>query len=226
MLKFSKLALLSALLAVTATAQAAEEKSAALVNGVSIPQSRVDLRVKVATTQGGQTDSPELRKAVREDLINLEVISQAASKIEGLGQLGERIGAGEVILCGGAVNSPQLLQLSGIGAPEHLQTAGVPTLHALDPHKLVRSLEDLSVLTHAQIVLHASLARKASNPFLGFNRIDFPQSDPPEWRKFVTLRQAEGKVQVGELPLGYWGNLKENYEAHNRDYQGVHDAKT
>jgi peptidyl-prolyl cis-trans isomerase C len=79
MLKFSKLALLSALLA-AATVQAAEEKSAALVNGVSIPQSRVDLRVKVATTQGGQTDSPELRKAVREDLINLEVISQAAVK--------------------------------------------------------------------------------------------------------------------------------------------------
>ena len=80
MLKFSKFALLSALLAVNATAQAAEEKSAALVNGVSIPQSRVDLRVKVAATQGGQTDSPELRKAVREDLINLEVISQAAVK--------------------------------------------------------------------------------------------------------------------------------------------------
>jgi peptidyl-prolyl cis-trans isomerase C len=79
MLKFSKLALLSALLA-AATVQAAEEKSAALVNGVSIPQSRVDLRVKVATTQGGQTDSPELRKAVRDDLINLEVISQAAVK--------------------------------------------------------------------------------------------------------------------------------------------------
>ncbi len=80
MLKFSKLALLSALLAGAATVQAAEEKSAALVNGVSIPQSRVDLRVKVATTQGGQTDSPELRKAVRDDLINLEVISQAAVK--------------------------------------------------------------------------------------------------------------------------------------------------
>jgi peptidyl-prolyl cis-trans isomerase C len=80
MLKFSKLTLLSALLAFTATAQAAEEKSAALVNGVSIPQSRVDLRIKVATTQGGQTDSPELRKAVRDDLINLEVISQAAIK--------------------------------------------------------------------------------------------------------------------------------------------------
>jgi len=85
MLKFSKLALLSALLAITAGAQAADEKSAAdkpsaLVNGVSIPQSRIDMRVKVATTQGGQTDSPDLRKAIRDDLINLEIISQAAVK--------------------------------------------------------------------------------------------------------------------------------------------------
>jgi choline dehydrogenase len=44
---------------------------------------------------------------------------------------GERIPAGEVILCGGAINSPQLLQLSGIGAPEHLEAAGVKALHAL-----------------------------------------------------------------------------------------------
>ncbi len=79
MLKFSKFALLSALLAVAAGAQAADEKSAALVNGVSIPQARVDMRVKAAAQQG-QPDTPELRKAVRDDLINLEVISQAATK--------------------------------------------------------------------------------------------------------------------------------------------------
>jgi choline dehydrogenase len=44
---------------------------------------------------------------------------------------GERIHAGEVILCGGAINSPQLLQLSGIGAPAHLQAAGVQAVHDL-----------------------------------------------------------------------------------------------
>jgi len=37
----------------------------------------------------------------------------------------------EVILCGGAVNSPHLLQISGIGAPDHLQSIGVPVVHAL-----------------------------------------------------------------------------------------------
>jgi choline dehydrogenase len=37
----------------------------------------------------------------------------------------------EVILCGGAINSPQLLQLSGIGDPADLQAAGVSVRHGL-----------------------------------------------------------------------------------------------
>lgn len=83
MLKFSKLALLSALLAFSAGTQAADdkttEKSAALVNGVSIPQSRVDFQVKLFV-QNGQPESEELRKDVRTKLIQLEVVSQAAIK--------------------------------------------------------------------------------------------------------------------------------------------------
>jgi peptidyl-prolyl cis-trans isomerase C len=79
MLKFSKFALLSALLAFAAGVQAADDKPEVLVNGVSIPKARVDMRVKAAAQQG-QPESDEMRKAIREDLINLEVISQAASK--------------------------------------------------------------------------------------------------------------------------------------------------
>ena len=43
------------------------------------------------------------------------------------GRLSRSVTAGEVILCGGAFNSPQLLQLGGIGDPEHLAAAGVDT---------------------------------------------------------------------------------------------------
>jgi choline dehydrogenase len=39
--------------------------------------------------------------------------------------------AAEVILCGGAINSPQLLQLSGIGSPRGLGPLGIRTLHDL-----------------------------------------------------------------------------------------------
>ncbi|HEX3860901.1 MAG TPA: GMC family oxidoreductase N-terminal domain-containing protein [Stellaceae bacterium] len=37
----------------------------------------------------------------------------------------------EVILSGGAIGSPQVLQLSGVGDPEHLAKIGVPVVHAL-----------------------------------------------------------------------------------------------
>jgi choline dehydrogenase len=37
----------------------------------------------------------------------------------------------EVILCGGAVNSPQLLMLSGIGPEQHIREFGVPVVHHL-----------------------------------------------------------------------------------------------
>ena len=42
----------------------------------------------------------------------------------------------EVIVCGGAVNSPQLLQISGIGPAAHLQSIGVPVVHDLSGRRL------------------------------------------------------------------------------------------
>ena len=43
----------------------------------------------------------------------------------------KRAEAGEVILAGGALNSPQLLMLSGVGPAEHLREIGIPLRHAL-----------------------------------------------------------------------------------------------
>jgi len=68
--------------------------------------------------------------------------------------------------------------------------------------------------------MHACLARKASSEVLGFKRIDYPEMDPPEWDKFVTIRLENGEVKAGELPLNYWlcppyaPTYKENYERH------------
>jgi choline dehydrogenase len=44
------------------------------------------------------------------------------------GQDRQALAAREVILCGGSVNSPHLLQISGIGPAAHLQAIGVPVL--------------------------------------------------------------------------------------------------
>ncbi len=113
----------------------------------------------------------------------------------------------------------------GLDALKEIEEVHVPRLYALDPHKLMRSIEDLSLLTHGQIILNASLARRASSRMLNFFRIDHPQVDPPEWHKFVTVKLENGKVKAGELPLEYWGDMKANYEAYNQDYSGVYQGK-
>ena len=85
---------------------------------------------------------------------------------------------------------------------------------AADPHKLARTLEVMDILTFSKLIIHACLARKASSRLLGFSRWDYPEVDPEEWYKFVTVRQKDGEVAVGELPIGFWGSIKENYEAY------------
>lgn len=84
MLKTTRLAVALALLgAIAASPAYAENKPAtdqpATLSAASIPQERVDLRVKTLIAQG-QADTPEMRKAVREDLVNLELMSQEALK--------------------------------------------------------------------------------------------------------------------------------------------------
>ncbi len=113
----------------------------------------------------------------------------------------------------------------GLDALERIEAETVPRLYALDPHKLMRSLEDLSILEYARIILRASLARKASSLPLGFHRIDYPALDPPEWNKFLTVTLDNDRVRIGELPQNFWGDMRQQYEAHNGDYQGVYREK-
>jgi succinate dehydrogenase/fumarate reductase flavoprotein subunit len=91
---------------------------------------------------------------------------------------------------------------------------------ARNPHELARTLECLSHITQGEMVIHASLARKASSARLGFNRLDYPEIDPPEWNKFVTVRLDRGEVVAGERPLRWWlqppyaPGYADNYEKH------------
>jgi len=96
---------------------------------------------------------------------------------------------------------------------------------ARNPHELMRTLEVLNILGNAQLTIHACMARRASNAWLGFKRMDYPENDPPEWHKYVTLKLEDNQVKLGELPLDYYGSLQENYEANNRDYLGKEGKK-
>jgi choline dehydrogenase len=76
----------------------------------------------------------------------------------------ERVNCGEVILCGGAFNSPQLLQVSGVGDAERLRAAGVEPVHHLPG--VGEHLQD-----HLEVyVQHASTQPVSLNPLLKWYR--------------------------------------------------------
>jgi choline dehydrogenase len=77
---------------------------------------------------------------------------------------GERVTAGEVILCGGAFNSPQLLQVSGIGDAARLRAAGVDPVHHVPG--VGEHLQD-----HLEVyVQHASTQPVSLNPLMKWYR--------------------------------------------------------
>ena len=57
----------------------AQAQNAAIVNGKAIPKSRVDEFVQALAAQG-RPDSPQLREAVREELVAREIFAQEAEK--------------------------------------------------------------------------------------------------------------------------------------------------
>ncbi len=94
--------------------------------------------------QRWSTASAYLRPAVERNKNNVKVISNALVEriiLDGKRAMGVRYVVNgrdevarcsrEIILSGGAVNSPQLLMLSGIGPADHLQSVGVRCLHDL-----------------------------------------------------------------------------------------------
>ena len=62
----------------------------------------------------------------------------------------QTINAGsEVILCGGAINSPSLLQHSGVGDPDHLKPLGIKVVH--DLKGVGQNLQDHPAMTVKQL---------------------------------------------------------------------------
>lgn len=77
--RLSQFLIIGSLSFITLAVHAQSAGTMARVNGVAIPQSRLDFMVKASGMQG-QEDGPELRKALRENLITEEILAQEAVK--------------------------------------------------------------------------------------------------------------------------------------------------
>jgi choline dehydrogenase len=82
---------------------------------------------------------------------------------------GEVVRANEVILCGGAINSPQLLQLSGVGNAHELEELGIGVAHDLPGvgENLQDHLEVYVQYSCTQPVSVQPALKKWKRPFIG-----------------------------------------------------------
>jgi len=110
----------------------------------------------------------------------------------------------------------------GLRLLNEIKTTELASAYASNPHELGRLMECHSLIAVGEMVMHASLARKASSAILDFHRLDYPQMDPPEWNKLLPIRQENNKVKVRDLPLDF--HLKppyaSTYEDNYRRYAG------
>ena len=108
----------------------------------------------------------------------------------------------------------------GLRLLSELRESELTKTYAANPHELGRVLECHTIITVGEIVIHASLARKASSQYLNFYRLDYPELDPPEWHKLLPIRLENGEVKVRELPLDY--HLKPPYASTYEDNYSAH----
>lgn len=96
-----------------------------------------------------------------------------------------------------------------------LQQTEAPRTAAANPHQLMRVLEVDDILCCARMIVAACQARKASSAVLHFERLDFPQMDPPEWHKWLVIRRRGDEVQLSDRPIDFWGDFDSHYRPRN-----------
>ncbi len=118
--------------------------------------------------------------------------------------------------CGG-IKCDDLL-LEGLDLLTYYEETYIPQIQCKNPHELMRAHEVSDILEVAKIIIQACLARKSSSKPLCFERSDYPEMDPEEDRRFITIREEDNETIVESTPLDYFGKLKVEYEKHNQDY--------
>ncbi len=113
----------------------------------------------------------------------------------------------------GELKNEELLKI-GLKWLDEMEEGEASAASARNPHELCRLHEVFNIVTVARMTLEGCRARKATFPDLGFIRTDYPSVNPPEWKKWLTIRHEGGDIKNGSLPLDYYGDLKSNYDEH------------
>ncbi|HWQ77806.1 MAG TPA: FAD-binding protein [Anaerovoracaceae bacterium] len=150
-----------------------------------------------------------------------ERVYEPATREDGIGWKEYKQGLARVMqeYCGD-YKTDEVLEV-GLEVLKNIKESEGSELYARNPHELARTVEAGFQYTLSEMVFRASLARKCSEPWFMFNRLDYPEADPKEWDKYITFKEIGGKPVSGEVPLDYWlqepyaPTYKENYEAYS-----------
>jgi succinate dehydrogenase/fumarate reductase flavoprotein subunit len=169
----------------------------------------------------------DFAKSAREPIVDRKQVEKEKTRVyqpvqlkDGMGWKELKAGLTRIMqdYCGEYKNEEALLM--GLKWIASMRESELAYGWARNPHELGRTLEAQAQATVSEAVIHACLARKASSRPLDFRRMDYPQFDPPEWNKFLTIRLENGSVKSGELPFNYWllppyaATYEENYRIH------------
>ena len=165
------------------------------------------------TAQEGVASRPQIEK--EKDRVYAPVM-----RSEGIGWKELRAGVARIMQDYlGEYKSEETLDM-GLEWLDSITESEASRVCARNPHELMRAVECMTRITVGKVMMHASLNRKASSEFLAFQRLDYPEVDPEDWNKLVTIRNENGDVKVGERPVDYGllppnaPTYAENYERH------------
>ena len=74
-----------------------------------------------------------------------------------------------------------------------------PELQTDDLHGLMRVHEATNIRLNAELVATAAMARQESRTGSSHHRLDYPQSDDTNWRKFIIIEKGEDGPNVSTL---------------------------
>jgi Succinate dehydrogenase/fumarate reductase, flavoprotein subunit len=148
-----------------------------------------------------------------------ERVYASVKRTDGMGWKEFRAGCARVMQDHCSAYKTEKLLKEGLTWFKSIKEQEMPQLWARNPHELMRVNESYSQVGCSELTLHASLSRKASTMFSDFKRTDYPEVDPPEYDKFITVTMDEnGEYVTGSKPLNYYllppyaPTYKENYD--------------
>ena len=145
---------------------------------------------------------PNLKVITNAEVENIILDGKRATGIayDQFGAAKTAMARGEVILCAGAIGSPQILQLSGIGPGDVLLDAGVPVRH-----ELAGVGENLQDHFHARFVYECTLPASLNDVWHS------------RWQQFRTgldyMLSRKGILTIGAGVVGVFAKSHEDLEA-------------